>query len=38
MAALNGSMGSFYANMPDEVTLIVNGNHPIYPNVLGETD
>ncbi|HSZ33108.1 MAG TPA: molecular chaperone HtpG, partial [Puia sp.] len=24
MAALNGSMGSFYANMPDEVTLTVN--------------
>ena len=31
-------MGSFYANMPDEVTLTVNGNHPIYPNVLKETD
>jgi molecular chaperone HtpG len=38
MAALNGSMGAFYANMPDEVTLTVNGNHPIYPNVLGESD
>ena len=38
MAALNGSMGSFYANMPDEVTLTVNGNHPIYPNILDETD
>ncbi len=38
MAALNGSMGSFYANMPDEVTLTVNGNHPIYPSVLNETD
>jgi molecular chaperone HtpG len=38
MAALNGSMGAFYANMPDEVTLTVNGNHPIYSNVLGETD
>jgi molecular chaperone HtpG len=38
MAALNGSMGAFYANMPDEVTLTVNGNHPIYTNVLGETD
>jgi molecular chaperone HtpG len=38
MAALNGGMGAFYANMPDEVTLTVNGNHPIYPNVLEETD
>jgi molecular chaperone HtpG len=38
MAALNGGMGAFYANMPDEVTLTVNGNHPIYPNVLGESD
>jgi molecular chaperone HtpG len=38
MASLNGGMGAFYANMPDEVTLTVNGNHPIYPNLLGETD
>ena len=30
MAAVSGPMGSFYANMPDEVTLTVNGNHPIY--------
>jgi molecular chaperone HtpG len=38
MAALNGSMGAFYANMPDEVTLTVNGNHPIYPNILEESN
>lgn len=38
MAALNGSMGAFYANMPDEVTLTVNGNHAIYPNILEEGD
>jgi molecular chaperone HtpG len=38
MAALNGSMGAFYANMPDEVTLTVNGNHPIYPAILQEAD
>jgi molecular chaperone HtpG len=38
MAALNGGMGAFYANMPDEVTLTVNGNHPIYPNILEERD
>jgi len=36
MAAVSGPMGSFYANMPDEVTLTVNGNHPIYQNVLQE--
>jgi molecular chaperone HtpG len=34
MAAVSGPMGSFYANMPDEVTLTVNGNHPIYQQIL----
>lgn len=38
MSAISGPMGSFYANMPDEVTLTVNGNHPIYQNILKETD
>lgn len=38
MAAMNGSMGSFYANMPDEVTLTVNGNHPVYQTILKEDD
>jgi len=33
MAAMGGTMG-FYGKMPDEVTLTVNGNHPIYQNVL----
>jgi molecular chaperone HtpG len=36
MASVSGPMGSFYANMPDEVTLTVNGNHPIYQQVLQE--
>ncbi|HXB45299.1 MAG TPA: molecular chaperone HtpG [Puia sp.] len=36
MAAMSGPMGNFYANMPDEVTLTVNGNHPIYQNLLAE--
>ncbi|HXB94071.1 MAG TPA: hypothetical protein VNU70_02895, partial [Puia sp.] len=27
-----------YANMPDEVTLTVNGNHPIYQTILKEAD
>ena len=31
---MSGPMGSFYANMPDEVTLTVNGNHPIYRSLL----
>jgi len=35
MSAMSG-MGSFYANMPDEVSLTVNGNHPIYQNILKE--
>lgn len=38
MAAVSGPMGSFYANMPDEVTLTVNGNHPIYQKLLKESD
>jgi molecular chaperone HtpG len=38
MAAVNGGMGSFYANMPDEVTLTINGNHPIYQRILKEAD
>jgi len=38
MAAVSGPMGSFYANMPDEVILTVNGNHKIYQTVLKEED
>ncbi|HLY69560.1 MAG TPA: molecular chaperone HtpG [Puia sp.] len=38
MAAMSGPMGGFYANMPDEVTLTVNGNHRIFQNVLTEDD
>jgi len=38
MAAISGAMGSFYANMPDEVTLTINGNHPIYQTVLKQQD
>jgi molecular chaperone HtpG len=38
MAAMQGAsgMGAFYANMPDEVTLTVNGNHQVYKNILSE--
>lgn len=38
MAAIGGQMAGFYANMPDEVTLTVNGNHPIFQTVLQEED
>jgi molecular chaperone HtpG len=40
MAAMQGAsgMGAFYANMPDEVTLTVNGNHAIYKNVLATAE
>lgn len=38
MAAMQGGMGAFYANMPDEVTLTVNGNHPVYTSVLKEKE
>lgn len=34
MAGVGGGMTAFYAQMPDEVTLTVNGNHPIYQQVL----
>jgi molecular chaperone HtpG len=38
MGAAGGGMGAFYAQMPDEVTLTVNGNHPIYQTLLHESD
>ncbi|HMO32775.1 MAG TPA: molecular chaperone HtpG [Lacibacter sp.] len=38
MAHVSGPMGSFYANMPDEVELTVNGNHPVYRRILGESN
>ncbi len=38
MGAASGGMGAFYAQMPDEVTLTVNGNHPIYQTLLKESD
>jgi len=39
MAAVGGGgMMGFYGSMPDEVTLTVNGNHPLYQSLLKETD
>ncbi|MEP7080477.1 MAG: molecular chaperone HtpG [Ginsengibacter sp.] len=36
MAMAGGGMGSFYGNMPEEVTLTVNGNHPVFQKILKE--
>jgi len=36
--AQHGGMGSFYGSMPEEVTLTINGNHPVYKNILKEDD
>ena len=38
MAAVGGGMAAFYAQMPDEVNLTVNGNHPIFNNILAESE
>lgn len=38
MAHISGPMGSFYAQMPDEIELTVNGNHPVYRKVLSESN
>lgn len=38
MGAAGGPMTAFYANMPDEITLTVNGNHPIFQHILKNTD
>ena len=39
MASMGGGgMTAFYAQMPDEVTLTINGNHPIYQTLLKESN
>lgn len=38
MAAVNGGGMNWYANMPDEITMTVNTNHPIYQQILGDND
>lgn len=38
MAAVGGGMAAWYAQMPDEVNLTVNGNHPIFQQILSESD
>ncbi len=37
MASVNPTM-SWYANMPDEIMMTVNGNHPIYQQILNESN
>jgi molecular chaperone HtpG len=38
MAAISGPGASFYASMPDEVTLTVNGNHKVIQQILKTED
>ncbi|MCP9750861.1 molecular chaperone HtpG [Ferruginibacter sp. HRS2-29] len=38
MASMGGGMAQFYAQMPDEVNITVNGNHAIYKNILAEKE
>ena len=36
MASCRAAWALFMASMPDEVTLTVNGNHPVYQKILKE--
>ena len=38
MASVGGGMAAFYAQMPDEVNLTINGNHPIFGSILAEQE
>ncbi|PUZ27484.1 molecular chaperone HtpG [Chitinophaga costaii] len=38
MAAAGGGGMSWYANMPDEVNMTINANHPIYQDILAQSD
>jgi molecular chaperone HtpG len=38
MASMGGGMAAFYAQMPDEVNITVNGNHSIYKSILAEKE
>ncbi len=38
MASAGGGMAAWYANMPDEVNLTINCNHPIFKSILAEAD
>src|SRR5690606_33305045 len=36
MASMGGDGMKWYGEMPDEITLTINGNHPVYKNILQE--
>jgi DNA polymerase III alpha subunit len=40
MAAMGGGggMGAFYANMPTEIALTLNGNHQMYPSIIADAN
>ncbi|NLR82855.1 molecular chaperone HtpG [Chitinophaga eiseniae] len=38
MAAMGGGGMNWYANMPDEINMTVNANHPVYTQILKEND
>ncbi|TWF45513.1 molecular chaperone HtpG [Chitinophaga polysaccharea] len=38
MAAMGGGGMNWYANMPDEINMTVNANHPVYTQILKESD
>lgn len=38
MASMGGGMSGFYGNLPNEIQLVVNGNHPVYKKILSESD
>lgn len=38
MATAGGGMGAMYGNIPEEITLTVNGNHPVFQKILSEKD
>ncbi|MDL2230719.1 molecular chaperone HtpG [Alistipes sp. OttesenSCG-928-L06] len=38
MAASGGGMASFYGQMPDSYNVVVNGNHPLVIDTLGQVE
>jgi molecular chaperone HtpG len=38
MASVGGPQASWYANMPDEINMTVNANHPVYEKILSVND
>jgi len=38
MAAMGGGGMNWYANMPDEINMTINANHPVYTQILKEGD